>query len=50
MINLPEHLSYDKETIAKLRTQKIFRYGDVKRFDDELDFLMGFVPLSLIHI
>ena len=44
MINLPEHLSYDKETIAKLRTQKIFRYGDVKRFDDELDFLMGFVP------
>ena len=44
MIKLPEHLSYDKETTAKLRTQKIFRYGDVKRFDDELDFLMGFVP------
>ena len=38
MIKLPEHLSYDKETTAKLRTQKIFRYGDVKRFDDELDF------------
>ena len=43
-LKLPEHLSYDKETIKKLRTQKIFRYGDVKRFDDELDFLMGFVP------
>ena len=44
MIKLPEHLSYDKETTAKLRTQKILSYGDVKRFDDELDFLMGFVP------
>ena len=43
-LKLPEHLSYSKEEIEKLRTQKIFRYGDVKRFDDELDFLMGFVP------
>ena len=41
-LKLPEHLSYDKETIKKLKTQKIFRYGDVERFDRELDFLMSF--------
>ena len=41
-LKLPDYLSYDRETIKKLRTQKIFRYGDVKRFDDELDYLMGF--------
>lgn len=40
-LKLPEHLSYDKDTIKKLRTQKIFRYGDVERFDQELDFLMS---------
>ena len=40
-LKLPEHLSYDKDTISKLRTQKIFRYGDVARFDQELDFLMS---------
>ena len=43
-LKLPEHLSYSKERIEELKTQKIFRYGDVPRFDDELDFLMGFVP------
>jgi len=42
MITLPEHLSYSREEVAKLRTQKIFRYGDVARLDKELDFLCTF--------
>lgn len=30
-LKLPEHLSYDKDTIKKLRTQKIFRYGGCRK-------------------
>ena len=41
-MKLPSYLDYDKDTIKRLRTQKIFRYGDVERFDKELDYLMSF--------